>query len=111
MVAIIRGVPGQEVDPPLEMGPPLPKSTEDVIPLPLPLPHIQVGGRLAHFAQNWQRVTNNKWVLSLVKTGYRILFIERLPLSVDPNFFQQSLGLQLEEEVSSLLKKGAVKEI
>ena len=57
-------------------GPPLPESSEEVTPLPLPLPHIQVGERLAHFAQNWQKVTNNKWVLSLVKTGYRIPFIE-----------------------------------
>ena len=57
VVAIFRGVPGQEVEPPLEEGPPLPKSSEEVTPLPLPLPHIQVGGRLAHFAQNWQKVT------------------------------------------------------
>ena len=66
---------------------------------------------MAHFAQNWQKVTNNKWVLSLVKTGYRIPFIERPPLSVDPIFFQQSLSPQLEEEVASLLQKGAVEEI
>ena len=111
MVAIFRGVQGQEVEPPLEEGPPLPESSEEVTPLPLPLPHIQVGGRLAHFAQNWQKVTNNKWVLSLVKTGYRIPFIERPPLSVDPIFFQQSLSPQLEEEVASLLQKGAVEEI
>ena len=66
---------------------------------------------MAHFAENWQKVTNNKWVLSLVKTGYRIPFIERPPLSVDPIFFQQSLSPQLEEEVASLLQKGAVEEI
>ena len=111
MVAIFRGVQGQEVEPPLEEGPPLPESSEEVTPLPLPLPHIQVGGRLAHFAQNWQKVTNNKLVLSLVKTGYRIPFIERPPLSVDPIFFQQSLSPQLEEEVASLLQKGAMEEI
>ena len=110
MVVILRGVPGQEVEPPLEEGPPPPKSTEDVTPLPLPLPHIQVGGRLAHFAQNWQKVTSNKWVLSLVKTAYRIPFIEQPPLSVDPIFFQQSLSPQL-KGVSSLLQKGAVEEI
>ena len=110
-MAIFRGVLGQEVEPPLEEGPPLPESSEEVAPLPLPLPHIQVGGRLAHFAQNWQKVTNNKWVLSLVRTGYRIPFIERPPLSVDPIFFQQSLSLQLEEEVASLLPKGAMEEI
>ena len=66
---------------------------------------------MAHFAENWQKVSNNKWVLSLVKTGYRIPFIEQPPLSVDPIFFQQSLSPQLEEEVASLLQKGAVEEI
>ena len=45
------------------------------------------------------------------KKGYRIPFKERPILSPDPVFFQQPLSLQLEEEVVSLLSKGAVEEI
>ena len=50
------------VAPPIEE--PLPaRNTEVQAPLPLPLPNIPVGGRLAHFAQNWAKITDDKWVL------------------------------------------------
>ena len=94
----------------IEEPPPL-GNTEIEPPLPLPLPNIPVGGRLAHFAQNWAEITNDEWVLSLIRKGYRIPFKERPILSPDPTFFQQPLSPQLEEEVASLLSKGAVEEI
>ena len=104
-------VPGVEVvAPPMEEPPPL-RNTEVQAPLPLPLPNIPVGGRLAHFAQNWAKITDDKWVLSLVRKGYRIPFLERPILSPNPVFFQQPLSQQLEEEVASLFSKGAVEEI
>ena len=98
------------VAPPIEEPPPL-RNTEVQAPLPLPLPNILVGGRLAHCAQNWAEITDDKWVLSVVRKGYRIPFLERPILSPDPVFFQQPLSQQLEEEVASLLSKGAVEEI
>ena len=98
------------VAPPIEEPPPL-RNTEVQAPLPLPLPNIPVGGRLAHFAQNWAKITDDKWVLSLVRKGYRIPFLEGPILSPNPIFFQQPLSQQLEEEVASLLSKGAVEEI
>ena len=94
------------------MEEPLPlRNTEVQSPLPLPLPNIPVGGRLAHFAQNWAEITDDEWVLSLVRKGYRIPFQERSILSPDPIFFRQPLSQQLEEVVASLLSKGAVEEI
>ena len=96
--------------PPREEPPPL-RNTEVLTPLPLPLPNIPVGGRLAHFAQNWAEITDDKWGLSLVRKGYRIPFLERPNLSPNPIFFQQPLSQHLEEEVASLLSKGAVEEI
>ena len=98
------------VAPPREEPPPL-RNTEVQTPLPLPLPNIPVGGRLVHFAQNWAEITDDKWVLSLVRKGYRISFLERPILSPNPIFFQQPLSQHLEEEVASLLSKGAVEEI
>ena len=74
------------VAPPIEEPPPA-RNTEVQAPLPLPLPNIPVGGRLAHFAQNWAKITDDKWVLSLIKKGYRIPFQERPILSPDPVFF------------------------
>ena len=52
---------------PLVEGPPLPVDSENLPPLPLPQPQIPVGGRLTHFALNWQNNTNDQWVLSLIK--------------------------------------------
>ena len=89
------------VAPPIEEPPPL-RNTEVQTPLPLPLPNIPVGGRLAHFAQNWAKITDDKWVLSLIRKGYRIPFLKRPILSPHPVFFQQPLSQQL-EEVASLL--------
>ena len=104
-------VPEVEALAPLVEEPPPLGDTESQPPLPLPLPNIPVGGRLAHFAQNWAEITDDKWVLSLIRKGYRIPFKERPILSPNPTFFQQPLSLQLEEEVASLLSKGAVEEI
>ena len=97
------------VAPPVEEPPSL-ENTEVLTPLPLPLPNIPVGERLAHFAQNWAKITDDKWVLSLVRKGYRIPFLKRPILSPDPVFFQQPSSQQLEEEVASLLSKGAEEE-
>ena len=98
------------VAPPIEEPPPA-RNTEVHTPLSLPLPNIPVGGRLAHFAQDWAKITDDKWVLSVIRDGYRIPFLERPILSPDPVFFQQPLSQHLEEEVASLLSKGAVEEI
>ena len=98
------------VAPPVEEPLPL-RNTEVQSPLPLPLPNIPVGGRLAHFAQNWAEITDDEWVLSLVRKGNRIPFQELPILSPDPIFFRQPLSQPLEEDVASLLSKGAVEEI
>ena len=96
--------------PPIE-EPPSARKTEVHTPLPLPLPNIPVGERLAHFAQDWAKITDDKWVLSVIRDGYRIPFLERPILSPNPVIFQQPLSQHLEEEVASLLSKGAVEEI
>ena len=66
---------------------------------------------MANFAQDWAKITDDKWVLSVIRDGYRIPFLERPILSPNPVFFQQPLKQHLEEEVASLLSKGAVEEI
>ena len=98
------------VAPPIEEPPPI-RNIEVHTLLPLLLPNIPVGGRLAHFAQNWAEITDDKWVLSVVRKGYRILFLKHPILLPDLVFFQQPLSQHLEEEVASLLSKGAVEEI
>ena len=98
------------VAPLVEESPPR-VSIEGSTPLPLPLPNILVGGRLAHFAQSWANITDDKSVLSLIKRGYIIPFKEKPILYQDPIFLQQPLSQLLEKEVANLLSKGAMEEI
>ena len=96
---------------PLVEEPPPRVSTEGSTPLPLPLPNIPVGGKLAHFAQSWANITDEESILSLIKRGYIIPFKEKPILNQDPIFFQQPLSQQLEKEVANLLSNGAMEEI
>ena len=48
----------------------------------LPRPDIPVGGRLAHFVEHWEESTDNKWILSIVRNGFKIPFKSVPPLSV-----------------------------
>ena len=84
----------------------------DVLPpLSLPRKDLPVGGRLAHFQNRWGEITEDSWVLSVVRKGYKIPFICKPPLSPTPIFLQQTESLSLEEEVNKLLLKGAVEKI
>ena len=37
-------------------------------------PKIPVGGRLTHFLKDWEQITQDKWVLEIVKQGYKLEF-------------------------------------
>ena len=38
------------------------------------LPEIPVGGRLRFFLSHWEKITDDQWVLSVIKEGYKIEF-------------------------------------
>ena len=86
----------------------------DVQPFPLPVlprPDIPVGGRLAHFVEQWEELTDNKWVLSIVQNGFKIPSKSVPPLSVVPIKLSQSSSPLLEEEIAELFKKRAVERV
>ena len=93
--------------------PHLPQNSEvQPFPLPvLPCPDIPVGGRLAHFVEQWEELTDNKWVLSIVRNGFKIPFKSVPPLSVVPINLSQSSSPLLREEIAELLKKRAVERV
>lgn len=98
------------MSPPVE-EPPLINVTEVYPPLPYPRRDLPVGGRLGHFAEEWENITQDRWVLSVVRRGYKIPFIKKPTLSLSPQFFKQSTNPVLEEEVQKLLLKRAVESI
>ena len=70
-----------------------------------------MGGRLANFAEKWEEITDNKWVLSVVRNRFRIPFIKIPPLSSVPIRMSQSSSLFLREETENLLNKWAVERV
>ena len=70
-----------------------------------------MGGRLAHFAEKWEEITDNKWVLSIVRNGFRIPLIKIPPLSSVPIRMSQSSSPFLREEIENLLNKRAVERV
>ena len=70
-----------------------------------------MGGRLAHFVEKWEEITDNKWVLSIVRNGFRIPFIKIPPLSSVPIRMSQSSFPFLREEIENLLNKRAVERV
>ena len=62
-----REVEIRNSSPPLSK--PRPPQNSEVQPFPLPVlprPKIPVGGRLVHFVEQWEEMTDNKWVLCII---------------------------------------------
>ena len=58
----------------------------------------------------WEELTDNKWVLSIVRNGFKIPFKSVPPLSVPINLSQSS-SLLLRKEITELLKKRAMERV
>ena len=97
--------------PPPEEVPPTLHDNDMLPPLSRPRKDLPVGGRLVHFQNRWGELTEDSWVLSVVRKGYKIPFVNKSFLSPTPIFLQQTESLALVEEVNKFLHKGAVEKI
>lgn len=74
-----------------------------------------MGGRLSHFLPQWQLITEDKWVLSVLRRGLGLHFQEVPPLSSVPLDLSQTRdsvkNRLLQEEVGTLLQKGVLEEV
>ena len=107
-----RGVETRNSSAPLNM--PHPPQSSEIQPFllhVLPRPDIPVGGRLAHFVEQWETLTDNKWVLSIIRNDFRIPFRLAPPLLVVPISLSQISSLLLPEEIVDLLRKRAVEKL
>ena len=72
-----------------------------------------MGGRLRHFADQWAALTDDQWLLSVIRDGYKLDFHQLPPLSSNPFAFnrtrQNRNQTALLTAVDSLLEKGAVR--
>ena len=72
-------------------------------------PEIPVGDRLTHFQKNWQLITTDKWVLSIIKEGYKLEFIKK---PIFQGIKQTHVSIEnehiMQEEIDSLMQKNAI---
>ena len=72
-------------------------------------PEIPEGGRLRFFLDNWKKITNDQWVLSVIEEGYKLEFSGHPPQTgIKQNSVQRENLNILETEVEDLLRKDAV---
>ena len=72
-------------------------------------PEIPVGGRLRFFLDNWKKITNDQWVLSVIEEGYKLEFSCHPPQTGIKQTSVQRENLNiLEAEVEDLLRKDAI---
>ena len=72
-------------------------------------PEIPVGGRLRFVLDNWKKITNDQWVLSVIEEGYKLEFSGHPPQTGIKQTSVQRENLNiLEAEVEDLLRKDAI---
>ena len=65
------------------------------------IPHANMAGRLAYFVKNWQLLTQDQSVLSIVR-GYKLQFVAKMSVP------QAQL---VQQEIIDMLKKGAIHKV
>lgn len=80
------------------------------------LSSLPVGGKLQEFWRVWDSHSVDPWVVQVLKEGYEVPFLARVPLSPVPQEFPSYLGnqdkfLALQKEVYSLRGKHAIEEV
>ena len=75
-------------------------------------PEIPVGGRLRFFVKEWEKITEDQWVLSVLREGLKMDFIQKPPFMgvKETHVTAQNLNI-LQLEVDKLLQKGAIENV
>ena len=100
----IQEAPNSQIPTPSINHPVLPRSHWNSVDMSL----LQAG-RVAHCLDNWKQITTDPWILQVVQ-GYQIEW-SKTPFQVHPaitSVTSKEAALLVEEEVDSLLQKGAV---
>lgn len=68
-------------------------------------PHIPVGGRLQYFNHQWEKITDDKWVLQTLKEGLKLEFLNS---PIQTGVRKTIVNFLILEEVLKLLEKCAI---
>ena len=71
----------------------------------------QVGGRLQNFWKVWQQLGADPWVVSTIREGYAIEFLQSPPLSSTPIYNLNSQHPQVRVEIEKMIQKGALEKV
>lgn len=75
----------------------------------LQCPEIPVGGRLFYFLKEWQKITDDQWVLNVIKEGYKLEFKSKPQLTGVRKTCAPAKSLAiLNSEIKDLKEKNAV---
>lgn len=73
---------------------------------------IPVGGRLKYFINHWEQITDDKWVLSVIKKGYKLEFVKIPPnTGIRQTRVSAKHTIILLQEVEKLLEKQAIEPV
>ena len=76
------------------------------------LPQIPVGGRLRLFLDNWQKITSDQWVISTIKDGYKLEFLNIPAFSgIRPTVVPLKDQTHISQEIDTLLQKDAIEKV
>ena len=71
-----------------------------------------MGGRLSHFLTEWESITSDKWVLSLIREGYKLEFIQKPPFrGIKETMVPICQAMSIEKEIENLLFKNAIERV
>ena len=72
-------------------------------------PQIPVGGRLRFFLENWKKITDDQWVLSIIVEGYKLEASRKPPQSgMKETIVPRKILDILNAEVAELLRRDAM---
>ena len=77
----------------------------------LPLPHVQVGGRLCFFTRQWFSLTQDNWIREVISQGYCLELVSQPPLGIVRTTPAGDRDGPLQLEVLSLLRKKAIEPV
>ena len=69
-----------------------------------------MGGRLSFFADQWEKLTDDKWILAIIRTGYKPDFHTRPPLTNQP-WQRIATNPRIADAIEALLLKNAIRSV